>query len=157
MFIDVYPLDGAGHMTESEVRSLDKKRDYLMKMILWSIDDHYEPSKHNKWYRSAIKYFVRSYAKFKGSDYFLNKMEDLKNQYEFDSSEYVAEMVWDIKTVMCKESWFGEGQMIQFEDIKVKAPKDIDSFLKVYYGDYMKLPPVEQRVPSHGYALYKRE
>ena len=45
--------------------------------------------------------------------------------------------------------------MIQFEDIKVKAPKDIDSFLKVYYGDYMKLPPVEQRVPSHGYALYK--
>ncbi len=47
--------------------------------------------------------------------------------------------------------------MIQFEDIKVKAPKDIDSFLKVYYGDYMKLPPVEQRVPSHGYALYKRE
>ena len=36
MFIDVYPLDGAGHMTESEVRSLDKKRDYLMKMILWS-------------------------------------------------------------------------------------------------------------------------
>ena len=126
-------------------------------MILWSIDDHYEPSKHNKWYRSAIKYFVRSYAKFKGSDYFLNKMEDLKNQYEFDSSEYVAEMVWDIKTVLCKKSWFGEGQMIQFEDIKVKAPKDIDSFLKVYYGDYMKLPPVEQRVPSHGYALYKRE
>ena len=56
-----------------------------MKMILWSIDDHYEPSKHNKWYRSAIKYFIRSYAKFKGSDYFLNKMEDLKNQYEFDS------------------------------------------------------------------------
>ena len=157
MFIDVYPLDGAGHMTESEVRSLYKKRDYLMKMILWSIDDHYEPSKHNKWYRSAIKYFVRSYAKFKGSDYFLNKMEDLKNQYEFDSSEYVAEMVWDIKTVLCKKSWFGEGQMIQFEDIKVKAPKDIDSFLKVYYGDYMKLPPVEQRVPSHGYALYKRE
>ena len=44
-------------------------------------------------------------------------------------------MVWDIKTVLCKKSWFGEGQMIQFEDIKVKAPKDIDSFLKVYYGD----------------------
>ena len=50
-------------MTESEVRSLDKKRDYLMKMILWSIDDHYEPSKHNKWYRSAIKYFVMKLCK----------------------------------------------------------------------------------------------
>lgn len=60
-------------------------------------------------------------------------MEDLKNQYEFDSSEYVAEMVWDIKTVLCKKVGL-EGQMIQFEDIKVKAPKDIDSFLKVYYG-----------------------
>ena len=98
---------------------------------------------------SIISGIARSYAKFKGSDYFLNKMEDLKNQYEFDSSEYVAEMVWDIKTVLCKKSWFGEGQMIQFEDIKVKAPKDIDSFLKVYYGDYMKLPPKEKQVPEH--------
>ena len=46
--------------------------------------------------------------------------------------------------------------MVDFEGMKVCAPKDIDSFLKAYYGDYMKLPPIEERVPSHGYKLYKR-
>ena len=78
MFIDVYPLDGVKAMTPYEIRRLDKKRDYLIKMILWSVDDHYEPSVHNKWYRSAIKYIVRSYAKLRGSRYYLDKMENLK-------------------------------------------------------------------------------
>lgn len=156
MFIDVYPLDGVKAMTPYEICRLDKKRDYLIKMILWSVDDHYEPSVHNKWYRSAIKYIVRSYAKLRGSRYYLDKMENLKMLYPYDACEYVAEMVWDTKTVLCKKEWFAEGTMVDFEGMKVCAPKDIDGFLKAYYGDYMKLPPIEERVPSHGYKLYKR-
>lgn len=157
MFIDIYPLDGAGNMTAQEVDKLDKKRDYLMKMILWSIDDHYEVSRHNKWYRSIIKYFVRVYAKLRGSKHFLDKMEALKNLYPLDSSKYVAEMTWDPKTVLCKKEWFGDGVIVEFERIKVKAPQNIDEFLKKYYGNYMQLPPEEERKPSHGYALYRRE
>ena len=127
-----------------------------MKMILWSIDDHYEVSKHNKWYRSIIKYFVRIYAKMRGSKYFLDEMEALKNLYPLDSSKYVAEMTWDPKTVLCKKEWFGDGAIVEFEGIKVKAPQNIDGFLKEYYGNYMQLPPEEERKPSHGYALYRR-
>lgn len=156
MFIDVYPLDGFGKMTDAEIHRLDRKREYLMKMILWSIDDHYEPSKHNKWYRSVVKYAVRGYAKLRGSSHFLNRMEELKALYPYDECEYVAEMVWDTKTVLCKKEWFSEGVMVDFEGLKVCAPKDPDSFLRAYYGDYMKLPPLEERVPSHGYKLYKR-
>ena len=29
------------------------------------------------------------------------------------------------------------------------APKEYDKVLKEVYGDYMKLPPKESRVPSH--------
>jgi lipopolysaccharide cholinephosphotransferase len=35
---------------------------------------------------------------------------------------------------------------VKFENEFFKIPKDYDTFLKVAYGDYMKLPPVEDRV-----------
>jgi lipopolysaccharide cholinephosphotransferase len=38
---------------------------------------------------------------------------------------------------------------VDFENDIFKIPKDYDTFLKCAYGDYMKLPPVEERV-SHG-------
>lgn len=34
----------------------------------------------------------------------------------------------------------------EFEDLKVKVPRGYDTILKRNYGDYMKLPPMEQRV-----------
>ena len=36
-------------------------------------------------------------------------------------------------------------QMLEFEGIKMAFPKDLDKFLRIQYGDYMVLPPVEKR------------
>ena len=35
---------------------------------------------------------------------------------------------------------------VEFEDIEVKVPNDCDSYLKEVYGDYMSLPPENERV-----------
>ena len=45
---------------------------------------------------------------------------------------------------------------IQFEDRVYKAISDWDYFLTLRYGDYMQLPPVEQRHPYHGGKYYWR-
>lgn len=45
--------------------------------------------------------------------------------------------------------WFGEGQTVQFENVLCKVPYQYDLVLKHRYGDYMSLPPVEQRVLHH--------
>lgn len=42
-------------------------------------------------------------------------------------------------------TWFNELVDIQFEGIKFKIPKEYDSFLRKAYGDYMKLPPEDER------------
>ena len=43
-----------------------------------------------------------------------------------------------------KDDFIG-GEKIQFEDIKVNAPKNCHTILKQIYGDYMQLPPEEDR------------
>lgn len=44
------------------------------------------------------------------------------------------------------ESWWAEGCDIVFEDKTVRAPKEYDKFLRHMFGDYMSLPPEEERI-----------
>ena len=39
---------------------------------------------------------------------------------------------------------------IRFEDTRLMATREADGYLTAYYGDYMKLPPEEERIPVHG-------
>ena len=44
---------------------------------------------------------------------------------------------------------FEEGKQILFEGEQFFVPKEYDTYLKIHYGDYMKLPPIEKREPIH--------
>ena len=40
-------------------------------------------------------------------------------------------------------------QMVPFDRIEVPVPENYDEYLKSSFGEYMKLPPEDKRVPSH--------
>lgn len=42
-----------------------------------------------------------------------------------------------------------EAILVDFEDAQFYIPKNYDSYLKVCYGDYMKLPDENERIPKH--------
>jgi len=44
-----------------------------------------------------------------------------------------------------------------FEDFKFPVPVGYDRFLKVMYGDYMKLPPIEERGLHHGGTIFNAD
>lgn len=55
------------------------------------------------------------------------------------SSRYFAKHYW------CKKSDLQDPIYVQFEMIKIPIPKTYDRILHNIYGNYMKLPPIEQR------------
>ena len=156
IFIDIYPLDGAGSDVDKVLKKVEKKKSNLFRITLWSIDDHYTKSTYNKWYRSIIKYFVRGYSKIRGANHFLDKMENFKNLYDINNSRYIAEMTWDSGLTLYEKSWFDKYIYMDFENLKVKVPIGYDDFLRCHYGDYMKFPPKKEQVPHHEYKVYQR-
>lgn len=48
-----------------------------------------------------------------------------------------------------KREWFEDVIEVPFGDTAVKIPRDYDGYLTCLYGDYMTMPPVEERVSVH--------
>ena len=71
---------------------------------------------------------------------FLNKYSDANAKNVFDISANANEypLIYD-------KSDFKEVEKVKFEDIYVNVPKNYDKILTELYGDYMQLPPEEDR------------
>ena len=56
---------------------------------------------------------------------------------------------WGTKELIAIEV-FGDGIMLPFEDVQIRVPSNHHEYLKSLYGDYMALPPEENRCSHHG-------
>lgn len=45
--------------------------------------------------------------------------------------------------------WFEPAKVVNFEDLRVRVPAKVEDFLSRYYGDYMKYPEEDSRIPAH--------
>ena len=45
-----------------------------------------------------------------------------------------------------RSEWFGEGQLVPFEDVTFYVPKEYDKVLRTTYGEYMQMPPESAQV-----------
>lgn len=70
--------------------------------------------------------------------------------YDYDKEGYIVNAfgAYKFKEMFPKE-WFGEGVELPFEDTTITCPVDYDKVLTQMYGDYMKLPPEEDRALHH--------
>ncbi len=72
-------------------------------------------------------------------------------KYNDENNEYfvnLASYYWYDKQTVPKE-WYGKPRMVKFENLKVPIPRESEKLLTSIYGDYLQLPPVENRVIKH--------
>ena len=79
----------------------------------------------------------------------MQKAIALKDRYSKGDLRYYSNYQPDYLYVTLHKDWCEEVIDAPFEDTTLMIPKGWDPVLKEIYGNYMQLPPEEQRIPTH--------
>lgn len=153
-FVDIYPLDGLGDDIECSVAH--KTAAYKL-IVNYLRACNYDCSNTGN---GALKKLAKTACSMLlgEPDKYQKKLNALCLERGFDDSTYVSNISW---TVSADESiyerrWFETTERMPFEDMTVPVPGGYDSLLRCDYGDYMQLPPENERVGHHFYSITKR-
>ena len=153
LFVDIYPLDGCGNTSAEAARIMQRAKTDIALISVAGLDKYY-PSSSGGFIRSVAKFMGYCYAKARGAHYFAAKLDAMGKQYSYDDCEYVNLTIWDIYVKPLKKEWFDSVERMQFEDAMLCVPGRYDEILTQIYGDYMQLPPEDQRIAHHFYTAY---
>lgn len=107
------------------------------------------------------------YAKlsYKPFFYFIKKIENQLIKYPINYSKYIF-FAWrnssfigrhiNYKQILEYKD-FSSSIEVPFEDTTIAIPVGYDNYLKMDFGDYMKLPPEDKRIPRHCDAIIDLE
>jgi lipopolysaccharide cholinephosphotransferase len=82
-------------------------------------------------------------------------LQDRLMKYSFDDAEYAGQFDNYLREV-CPSYVFKEYIKLKFENKMFSCIKHYDYFLRRLYGDYMKLPPLEEQKSTHNLRAYWR-
>lgn len=155
IFVDIYVLDGAGNSFEEAYQLLRKTRKYPSSIFSAT-------RKHFRWgntkgLRRMIKPFFYLFTKVIGRDYFEKKLNRIIREHPYADYEYIACIEWDntISSIMTKAD-FENSVNLTFNGESFSVMRNYDKCLRLAYGDYMKLPPENERRYHHLYKAYKK-
>ena len=155
VFIDIYPYDGLGNDKKEAVR-FGMKGDRLSSLCYQASRDHFAIETTKSLWRKAVKYPVYLFCKAIGKERFQDALEKLAGVKPYDSSRFVGCVIWlswGVKDMYLRK-WFEKFVYQPFEQYQFRIPAEYDKVLRHTYGDYMQLPPVEERTGHHYYKAY---
>lgn len=158
LFIDIYPLDGVGN-SKAEYTKLKNKASKYSSMCFLSTRMKCVKGNTKSKFKLAIKYPVFLYAKARGKDHWIWKLNEIAKHCDYQNSKYIGCLVWGsdgIKGIFPKK-WFESTVDVSFEGYTFKAPANFHEVLTQLYRDYMKLPPKKERKAHHFYNAYRKE
>jgi len=145
VYVDVFPLDGVIDAKQVERVSQYKKYLNAKKAIIGTK-------------RSFKKNLIILLGKFLLLPYsvrnILVKIDNICRQIPYEGSEKVVFYYGYGPREIVKRSDFAVQIKHKFEDREFYIPVGYDDYLRATYGDYMQLPPEEQRVTHHTYKAW---
>lgn len=156
-FIDIYPLDNCGN-SKKEAHKIwvgcNRRNFTYSRYVNKSI-------KGEKCFKRIIRYICFFVLRIiKGKNY-NQRIEHIIRQYIMsktsDSDRYCGVVSWEIEQFDKRCLMNFESIEHAFEGYYFSIPAAYDYILKTTYGDYMKLPPEDERHPSHSYRIIKRD
>ena len=148
VYIDVFPLDY--YPDDKRAR---KKFSRMNKIYARRLFSEYDLENQSLKYNTVSRILKIIYPSTRSV---VSKRNDLFKSTEEGNmiANYCG--AWGQKEIV-PANWYGDGVILNFEGIKVRAPKEYDKWLNQVYGDYMRLPPEEKRIPRHSVEIIDLE
>lgn len=153
VWLDVFPLDAMP--TNSLLRMVHKYRLLYerMKIQLSMYEENVHQHREGRpFYEKAIMRFREATNFGAGWDTYelMCHIERTLRKYDFEREGYFVNMFGAYKfREMFPKAWFGDGVELPFEDTTIVCPVEYDKVLTQMYGEYMQLPPEDQRGQQH--------
>ena len=152
IWVDVFPIDA---VPENPVAL---KVHQIKLRILKSMYEHVRNQYIEK--RTFKTLVAQRIASIHSMDYYLTKLDKLARKYNNQNNAKLTMSVFGITNNYhtINKKVFTDITTHQFEDSVYPIPRQYDSYLKMLYGNYMELPPVEKRKNLHIIdAFYTKE
>lgn len=153
MFIDIYPLDGAGNGKYVSSKFFSLKNAVLISLVSKAGKNKLVNSQSG--FHKITYPIAYGFSKVIGLKNLLNLLQKQGKKYAVSESDFVSVLVWTFYPTVFPKEWFSDVIYKKFEDISIAVPIGYESLLSLQYGDYMKLPPEKDRKPQHEYKLYE--
>lgn len=85
-----------------------------------------------------------------------DEIESFVKEGTFTDCQYAVNLFLPEVTVWETKDFFGERKTLIFEGEEFCVPENYENILLQRYGDYRKLPPVEERVVHHQYVAFEK-
>ena len=150
VYIDLFPLDGLPEDKATQLR-LCKKVRFWKQMLRHK----FSPWKRR---RGWAKQLLLSLAKLLLAPFsyhsICRRIDRMCRQYDYDSSPCFSCLAWGYDFRFGEKAWMDPAGTGDFEGVRFRIPRDSDSVLRLFYGDYMQLPPEESRCSNHDFEAF---
>lgn len=151
IYVDIFPVDGYEDDVEfkNKMTKLIKKRQlscYTFKGI----------TNTKSVLNSLLRYVSVIIFYFTNTNKYVAQIEELAKSHKVSDYEQVDYLIYkDMNKPVWRREWLEQATTGTFEGKEFTIPKNYHEILTSDYGDYMQLPPVEQRVSHHDFKLWK--
>ena len=155
-FVDIYPMDGVGNDWDKAV-AYSKSCGKYASLCFLSTRERCVKGLTTSKLKLLIKFPAFLLAKLIGKRWFMNKLAAKAKPCDYENSDYIAWVSWEAggENAIFPKAWFENVKELDFENFKFYIPEQYDAILKKSYGDYMQLPPEEDRIAHHFYKIYR--
>lgn len=154
LHVDLFKLVGVSPISEEQ-------KQYTKKSKLFR--DLYFPKKQTEKYYGKTSFKRKLYYRILkilllpfSDKWIIKKFENHCNLIPFKDAEFVTNPSghYGMKNILPK-AYYGKGKYVQYADFEVRIPEKYHEYLINYYGDYMSLPPKEERRVKENYKIIK--
>ena len=154
LWVDILPIDGLPEDV-NEVRNIYDTCRFWRRVLLLQ---QARLGEGTSLFRKYAKIPMKLLASIWSTKTLLGKLEQFKDKYAFEESDYVGCVAWGLYGVgeRLEKKEFLRPVEVEFEGISFPTFSCWEKYLSGVYGDYMQLPPEDKRV-AHDMEVWVKE